>query len=208
MNTFSNENNLSANMSEWEKLQAGMVYNDFDSDLFMRRVEAKKLFREYNRTGDDDTALRRKLMEQLFKHVGTEVWIEPDFRCEFGKNIVIGNNVYINFGCIILDCAEVTIGDNVLLGPNIGIYAANHSLDAEERINGGCCGKPVHVGNNVWLGGDVKILPGVSVGDNTIIGTGSIVTKDIPAGVIAVGNPCRLIRAVTEADKTGYHIRH
>lgn len=156
MNTFSNENNLSANMSEWEKLQAGMVYNDFDSDLFMRRVEAKKLFREYNRTGDDDTALRRKLMEQLFKHVGTEVWIEPDFRCEFGKNIVIGNNVYINFGCIILDCAEVTIGDNVLLGPNIGIYAANHSLDAEERINGGCCGKPVHVGNNVWLGGDVK----------------------------------------------------
>ncbi len=208
MNTFSNENNLSANMSEWEKLQAGMVYNDFDSDLFMRRVEAKKLFREYNRTGDDDTALRRKLMEQLFKHVGTEVWIEPDFRCEFGKNIVIGNNVYINFGCIILDCAEVTIGDNVLLGPNIGIYAANHSLDAEERINGGCCGKPVHVGNNVWLGGDVKILPGVSVGDNTIIGTGSIVTKDIPAGVIAVGNPCRVIRAVTEADKTGYHIRH
>lgn len=208
MNTFSNENNLSANMSEWEKLQAGMVYNDFDSDLFMRRVEAKKLFREYNRTGDDDTALRRKLMEQLFKHVGTEVWIEPDFRCEFGKNIVIGNNVYINFGCIILDCAEVTIGDNVLLGPNIGIYAANHSLDAEERINGGCCGKPVHVGNNVWLGGDVKILPGVSVGDNTIIGTGSIVTKDIPAGVIAIGNPCRVIRAVTEADKTGYHIRH
>lgn len=208
MNTFSNENNLSANMSEWEKLQAGMVYNDFDSDLFMRRVEAKKLFREYNRTGDDDTALRRKLMEQLFKHVGTEVWIEPDFRCEFGKNIVIGNNVYINFGCIILDCAEVTIGDNVLLGPNIGIYAANHSLDAEERINGGCCGKPVHVGNNVWLGGDVKILPGVSVGDNTIIGTGSIVTKDIPEGVIAVGNPCRVIRAVTEADKTGYHIRH
>lgn len=208
MNTFSNENNLSANMSEWEKLQAGMVYNDFDSDLFMRRVEAKKLFREYNRTGDDDTALRRKLMEQLFKHVGTEVWIEPDFRCEFGKNIVIGNNVYINFDCIILDCAEVTIGDNVLLGPNIGIYAANHSLDAEERINGGCCGKPVHVGNNVWLGGDVKILPGVSVGDNTIIGTGSIVTKDIPAGVIAVGNPCRVIRAVTEADKTGYHIRH
>lgn len=208
MNTFPNENNLSANMSEWEKLQAGMVYNDFDSDLFMRRVEAKKLFREYNRTGDDDTALRRKLMEQLFKHVGTEVWIEPDFRCEFGKNIVIGNNVYINFGCIILDCAEVTIGDNVLLGPNIGIYAANHSLDAEERINGGCCGKPVHVGNNVWLGGDVKILPGVSVGDNTIIGTGSIVTKDIPAGVIAVGNPCRVIRAVTEADKTGYHIRH
>lgn len=208
MNTFSNENNLSANMSEWEKLQAGMVYNDFDSDLFMRRVEAKKLFREYNRTGDDDTALRRKLMEQLFKHVGTEVWIEPDFRCEFGKNIVIGNNVYINFGCIILDCAEVTIGDNVLLGPNIGIYAANHSLDAEERINGGCCGKPVHVGNNVWLGGDVKILPGVSVGDNTIIGTGSIVTKDIPAGVIAVGNPCRVLRAVTEADKTGYHIRH
>lgn len=188
-------------MTEWEKLQKGLMYNDFDDDLFQRRVAAKKLFRAYNKTEDDQLDLRRQLMSSLFKSVGSEVWIEPDFRCEFGKNITIDDNVYINFGCVILDCAEVTIGANTLLGPNIGIYPVNHAIDAEERINGRCCGKPVHIGKNVWLGGDVKILAGVTIGDNTIIGTGSIVTKSIPANVIAVGNPCKVIRAITEDDK-------
>lgn len=103
-----------------------------------------------------------------------------------------------------MDCAEVIIGKNTLIGPNIGIYAVNHAIDAEERINGGCYGKSVHIGKNVWLGGDVKILAGVSIGDNTIIGAGSIVTKDIPSNVIAVGNPCKVIRQITEKDKTGY----
>lgn len=191
-------------MTDWEKMQQGLVYNDFDDDLFQRRVEAKKLFRAYNKTNDDQVAERKQLMERLFKKVGENVWIEPDFRCEFGKNITIEDNVYINFGCVILDCAEVTIGANTLLGPNIGLYAANHSIDAEERIHGGCCGKPIHIGKNVWLGGDVKIVPGVSIGDNTIIGTGSIVTKSIPANVIAVGNPCKMLREITEADKTNY----
>lgn len=191
-------------MTDWEKMLQGLVYNDFDDDLFQRRVEAKKLFRAYNKTDDDQVAERKQLMERLFKRVGENVWIEPDFRCEFGKNITIEDNVYINFGCVILDCAEVTIGANTLLGPNIGLYAANHSIDAAERIHGGCCGKPIHIGKNVWLGGDVKIVPGVSIGDNTIIGTGSIVTKSIPANVIAVGNPCKVLREITEADKTGY----
>lgn len=191
-------------MTEWEKLQAGQVYNDFDDDLFQRRVEAKKLFRAYNKTEDEDTALRQELMQKLFHRVGKNVWIEPDFRCEFGKNITIEDNVYINFGCVILDCAEVVIGANTLLGPNIGIYPVNHALDAQERIHGGCRSKPVHIGKNVWLGGDVKILAGVTIGDNTVIGTGSIVTKDIPSGVVAVGNPCRVVRPITEADKTGY----
>lgn len=191
-------------VKEWEKLQAGQVYNDFDDDLFQRRVAAKKLFRAYNKTEDEDTALRQELMQKLFHQVGKNVWIEPDFRCEFGKNITIEDNVYINFGCVILDCAEVVIGANTLLGPNIGIYPVNHALDAQERIHGGCCSKPVHIGKNVWLGGDVKILAGVTIGDNTVIGTGSVVTKDIPAGVVAVGDPCRVIRPITEADKTGY----
>ena len=136
--------------------------------------------------------------------MGKNVWIEPDFKCEFGKNISIGNDVYINFGCIILDCGEVTIGDNTLLGPNVGIYLANHAFDAQERINGGCFGKPVHIGSKVWIGGDVKILAGVTIGNNSIIGTGSVVTKDIPENVIAVGNPCRVLRKITEKDKTGY----
>ena len=119
--------------------------------------------------------------------MGKNVWIEPDFRCEFGKNIVIEDNVYINFGCVILDCAEVVIGANTLLGPNIGIYPVNHAIDAEERIKG-----------------DVKILAGVTIGDNTIIGAGSVVPKDIPENVIAVGNPCKVLREITEADKTDY----
>lgn len=189
-------------MTEWERMQKGLVYNDFDQDLFNKRVEAKKLFKAYNKTDDEEIDLRNKIMKQLFKNVGENVWIESDFRCEFGKNITIGDNVYINFGCIILDCSEVTIGSNTLLGPNIGLYVANHSTDATERINGGCYGKPIHIGNNVWLGGDVKVLQGVTIGDNTIIGAGSIVTKDIPDNVIAVGNPCKVIRKITEEDKT------
>ena len=191
-------------MTEWEKLQNGQIYNDFDNDLFQRRIAAKKLFRKYNKTEDEEVELRNQIMNDLFKHVGKDVWIEPDFRCEFGKNITIEDNVYINFGCVILDCAEVTIGANTLLGPNIGLYPVNHAIDAEERIHGGCIGKPIHIGKNVWFGGDVKVLAGVTIGDNTIIGTGSIVTKDIPSNVIAVGNPCKVIREITEADKTDY----
>ena len=191
-------------MTEWEKLQSGQMYNDFDNDLFQRRIAAKKLFRKYNKTEDEEVELRNQIMNDLFKHVGKDVWIEPDFRCEFGKNITIDDNVYINFGCVILDCAEVTIGANTLFGPNTGLYPVNHAIDAEERIHGGCIGKPIHIGKNVWFGGDVKVLAGVTIGDNTIIGTGSIVTKDIPSNVIAVGNPCKVIRPITEADKTDY----
>ena len=191
-------------MSEWERMQKGLVYNDFDEDLFKRRVEAKKLFKEYNKTSDEDVALRDELLNKLFKNIGKNCWIEPDFRCEFGKNIILEDNIYINFGCIILDCAEVRIESNTLLGPNVGIYAVNHSIDPKERINGGCFGKPVHIGKNVWIGGDAKILAGVTIGDNSIIGTGSIVTKDIPSNVIAVGNPCKVIREISEKDKTDY----
>ena len=195
-------------MTAWEKLLSCQMYNDFDDDLFQRRVAAKKLFRAYNRTEDDQTETRQKLISELFKSVGKNVWIEPDFRCEFGKNISIGDDVYINFGCVILDCAEVSIGANTLIGPNLGINAPNHAIDAEERIKGGCIAAPVHIGRNVWLGGDVKILGGVNIGDNAIVGTGSIVTKDIPANVIAVGNPCRVLRQITEDDRTDYLKRH
>ena len=191
-------------MTEWEKLQNGQIYNDFDRDLFQRRVAAKKLFRAYNRTEDEDTEERQRILKELLREVGRDVWIEPDFRCEFGKNIILEDRVYINFGCVILDCAEVFIGADTLIGPNLGIYPVNHAIDAGERIQGGCQGEPVRIGRRVWLGGDVKILAGVTIGDDTIIGTGSVVTKDIPSGVIAVGNPCRVLRAVTEADKTGY----
>ena len=188
-------------MTTWERLRAGLVYDDFDCDLFERRVAAKKLFRAYNRTEDDETELRERLMRELFGSVGRDVWIEPDFRCEFGRNIRIEDNVYINFGCVILDCAEVTIGANALLGPNIGLYAVNHSNDPIERTAGVCYGKPIHIGRDVWMGGNAVVLAGVTIGDGSVIGAGSVVTKDVPAGVIAAGNPCRVIREIDDRDK-------
>ncbi len=191
-------------LSEWEKMQRGETYNDFDQDLFNRRVVAKKLFRAYNQTSDDAVEERRRIMTELFKSVGENVWIEPDFRCEFGKNIAIGNDVYINFGCVILDCGQVTIGNNTLIGPNVGLFSGNHTTDAEERAAGGLIPKPITIGNRVWLCGNVSIVPGVSIGDDTIIGAGSVVTHDIPSGVIAAGNPCRVLRKITEKDKVGY----
>ncbi len=191
-------------MTEWKKMQAGEIYNDFDQDLFNRRVVAKKLFRAYNNTEDDEVEKRNGIMKELFKSVGNNVWIEPDFRCEFGKNISIGNDVYINFGCVILDCGQVSIGNNTLIGPNVGLYSGNHTTDAEERIAGGLIPKPITIGDRVWICGNVNIVPGVSIGDDTIIGAGSVVTHDIPAGVIAAGNPCRVLRKITEKDKVGY----
>lgn len=191
-------------MTEWEKMQAGLTYNDFDKDLFNRRVEAKKLFRAYNRTDDDEVDKRNDIMHRLFRHVGENVWIEPDFRCEFGKNITIGNNVYINFGCVILDCGQVSIGNNTLIGPNVGIFSGNHAADAMERTAGGLIPKPVAIGDRVWICGNVSIVPGVRIGDESVIGAGSVVTHDIPSGVIAAGNPCRVLRKITEKDKVGY----
>lgn len=191
-------------MTEWEKMQAGEVYNDFDPDLFNRRVEAKKLFRAYNRTEDDEVEKRNDIMRRLFKSVGTNVWIEPDFRCEFGQNISIGSDVYINFGCVILDCGQVSIGNNTLIGPNVGLFSGNHTTDAEERATGGLIPKPITIGNRVWICGNVSIVPGVTIGDDSIIGAGSVVTRDIPSGVIAAGNPCRVLRKITAKDKVGY----
>lgn len=191
-------------MTEWKKMQAGEIYNDFDKDLFNRRVEAKKLFRAYNQTEDDEVEKRKDIMKKLFKSVGNNVWIEPDFRCEFGKNITIGKDVYINFGCVILDCGQVSIGNSTLIGPNVGIFSGNHTTDAEERAAGGLIPKPVTIGNRVWICGNVSIVPGVSIGDDTIIGAGSVVTHDIPSCVIAAGNPCRVLRRITKKDKVGY----
>ncbi len=191
-------------MTEWEKMQAGLAYNDFDRDLFDRRVYAKRLFRAYNRTDDDETDARAQIMHDLFRQVGKNVWIEPDFRCEFGKNITIGDNVYINFGCVILDCGQVVIGNSTLIGPNVGIFSGNHTLDAEERAAGGLVPKDIRIGERVWIGGNVSIVPGVSIGSNTIIAAGSVVTRDIPGGVLAAGNPCRVLRPITSEDKIGY----
>ena len=193
-------------MTEWEKMQKGQIYNDFDADLFNRRVAAKKLFKEFNRTEDEEVEKRKEIMRKLFKKVGERVWMEPNFTCEFGKNISIGNDVYINFGCTLLDCGQITIGNNTLLGPNVSMYSANHSLDAEERIAGALIPKDINIGNWVWIGGGSTILGGVNIGDDAVIGAGSVVTRDVPAGVIAAGNPCRVLRKITEKDKVGFSL--
>ena len=191
-------------MTNWQKLLNGEVYNDFSEDLFNRRLKAKKLFRQYNNTDEESAELRYSILEKLLGKIGDNVWIEPEFKCEYGTNILIGDKVYINFDCIILDCARVEIHDNVLIGPRLGIYVANHSINAEERMNGGCFAKPVVVEEKAWIGGDVKIMGGVTIGKGSVIGSGSVVTKSIPSGVIAVGNPCRVLRKITKADKTNF----
>ena len=191
-------------MTAWEKMQEHQIYDDFDQDLFDRRVEAKKLFKEFNKTTDEEVEKRQEIMKKLFKKVGERVFMEPNFTCEFGKNITLGNDLYINFGCTLLDCGQITIGNNTLLGPNVSMYSANHSLDAEERIAGALIPKPITIGNRVWIGGGSIILSGVTIGDDSVIGAGSVVTKDIPAGVVAAGNPCKVIRKITEKDKVGF----
>lgn len=191
-------------MNDWEKLQKGLLYDDLGQILVEMRVECKKLFRKYNETDDSQTEERMEILKELLGSVGTNPVIEPRFQCEFGKNIHIGDNVYINFGCTILDCAEVTIGNHVLIGPNAGIYAVNHCIDPEERIRGGCFSKPIHIEDYVWIGADVTIVPGVTIGKGSVIGAGSVVVKDIPPNVVAVGNPCRVLHEITEKDKTGY----
>lgn len=188
-------------MTEWEKMLAGLPNNDRAPELEERRLVAKRLFRAYNRTTEDDVEVREEIKRQLFRSVGKNVFIEPDFICEMGNNISIGDNVFMNFGCIIFDMGEVSIGNNVMFGPRVGIYTTNHAFDPDERIANVVISKPVHIGNRVWVAADVKILQGVTIGDDSIIGAGSVVTKDIPAGVIAAGNPCRVIRAITEKDK-------
>lgn len=183
-------------------LCSGAMYNDFAAECNSARARATQLVKSYEAEADEHN--RAKILAELFEKVGEHVSFSTGFKCEYGFNIQVGNNFFANFDCIILDCAEVIIGDNVLFGPRVGLYCANHAIDAKERQMGGCYAKPIKIGNNVWIGAGVNITPGVTIGDNTIIGTGSVVTKDIPANVIAAGVPCKVIREITEADQTGY----
>ena len=188
-------------MTEWEMMLAGLPQNDRAPELEARRMVAKRLFRAYNKTTEEESAVREKIKKQLFRHVGKNVFIEPDFICEMGNNISIGDDTFFNFGCIIFDMGEVTIGKKVMFGPRVGIYTTNHAFDPAERIQNIVVSKPIYIGDRVWVAADVKILQGVTIGDDSIIGAGSVVTHDIPAGVIAAGNPCRVLRKITEADK-------
>lgn len=189
--------------TEKEKMLAGELYYAFDEELVKERERAKELLYELHHLSPAEQEKRTGLFRQLLGKTGQQFIIESPFHCDYGYNIRLGENFYANVGCTILDVAPVTIGDNVLLAPHVGIYTAGHPLDVELRVAGLEYGYPVTIGNNVWIGGNVVILPGVSIGDNTVIGAGSVVTKDIPDHVVAVGNPCRVIKDIDS--KSGLH---
>lgn len=175
-------------MSEKEKMLSGEWYNPNLDGLFEERLQAKELCKKYN------TELDKKYLRELFGKTGKEFQIEPNFFCDYGYNIELGENFYSNHNLVILDPAKVTFGDNVFIGPNCGFYTAEHPLDYERRNQGIEYAKPIKVGNNVWFGGGVTVISGVTIGDNVVIGAGSVVTKDIPSNVVAVGNPCKVLK--------------
>lgn len=191
--------------SEKEKAKAGKLYDaNFDEELLKDRDLCKAACYEYNRLPPARKAERAAILRRLLGKTGKEFVIEQPFFCDYGYNIEMGENFFMNINGVILDGAKVTFGDDVFIAPNCGFYTAGHPLDAGQRKQGLEYAYPITIGNGVWIGAHVCVMPGVTIGDNTVIGGGSVVTKDIPANVVAVGNPCRVIRAITEADKEKY----
>lgn len=176
------------------------MYDDTAEAIQKARRDAIMLCRQYNKNVNDVSIYDRKILENLLGSIGKQAFIESNFRSEFGFNIYIGDNVYINHDMIILDCNEVRIGHDVYIGSRVGIYTGNHAEDPIERADGGVYAKPVTIGDKVWLCGDVKIAQDVTIGENSIIGMGSVVLNDIPSNVLAAGNPCKVIRPIKESD--------
>lgn len=179
----------------------GLPYDDMAEVVSEVRNQTIKECRRYNFLINSENRYEPAILKKIFQDMGDNVYIESNFQCEFGCNISMGDNIYINHDLVILDCNEVTIGNNVYIGPKVGLYCANHAEDPIERKNHLVYSKPIHIKDNVWLGGGVSVLQGVSIGENTIIGAGSVVTKDIPANVIAAGNPCKVIRPIRKSDR-------
>lgn len=184
-------------MTEKEKMLAGQVYSATDRQLLAELGEVHALIHRYNSLSPSSLEEQRSILKGLLGAIGDEeIIINPPFFCDYGKQIRLGRRFFANFHFTVLDEAPVTIGDDCFIGPNVSIYTACHSTDPVERNSRREWAEPVTIGNNVWIGGSVTILPGVTIGDNVTIGAGSVVTHDIPEGVVAVGNPCRVIRSV------------
>lgn len=182
---------------ELKKMLAGEYYNALDPKLVEMRQNCRSLTREFNSTTELEEEKRKSILKQLLGKIGDDnAVIEPPFRCDYGSNITVGKNFYMNFNCIILDVCSVTIGDNVMIAPNVQIYAATHPIDAKERISGLEYGKQITIGDNVWLGGSCVICPGVSIGKNSVVGAGAVVVKDVPPNVVVAGNPAKIIKQV------------
>jgi maltose O-acetyltransferase len=181
--------------SERQKMLAGEMYDPFDPELVAARERARDLCQTLNATREGEQAARRQILRELFGRGGDTVWMQPPFFCDYGTNIELGERVFFNFNCVVLDVCPVRIGDFTLFGPAVQIYTATHPLDAELRRTQEF-GKPVTIGADVWVGGAAVICPGVSIGSRAVIGAGSVVTRDIPEQVFAAGNPCRVIRGL------------
>lgn len=192
-------------MTEKEKMKAGLLYDaNYDKELADERIYCKDICAIYNRLLPSEGEKRTEVLKKILGKTTGNFYIEQTFWCDYGYNIQLGDNFYSNHNLVILDAAVVSFGDNCFIAPNCGFYTAGHALDVEQRNQGLEIAWPITVGNNVWFGGGVTVLPGVTIGDNSIIGAGSLVNRDIPSGVIAGGNPCRVIRAITDEDKKKY----
>ena len=185
--------------SEREKMLAGELYDPLDPDLVRGRDRARDLCQDLNATREAHREERRRIAVELFGSGGDSVWIQPPFFCDYGTNIHLGERVYFNFNCVVLDVCEVRIGDFTLFGPSVQIYTATHPMDPVMRRSQEYA-KPIAVGSDVWVGGGAILCPGVTIGSRSVIGAGSVVTRDIPEGVLAAGNPCRVIRAIGESE--------
>lgn len=182
--------------TEKQKMLAGEPYFAGGEELTADRLRARNLTYTYNNTRPDEQALREEILSQLFGKTGKSIFIEPTFKCDYGYNIHVGENFYANFDCVMLDVCKIEIGDNCLIAPGVHIYTATHPLDSVQRTAAIELGKPVTIGNNVWIGGRAIINPGVTIGDNVVIASGAVVIKDVPANTLVGGNPARILKEI------------
>jgi maltose O-acetyltransferase len=183
--------------TEREKMLAGELYDPLDVELTNARDRARNLCQDLNATREADRAERQRILLELFAAGGGDAWVQPPFYCDYGSNILLGRKCFFNFNCVVLDVCQVRVGDHTLFGPAVQIYTATHPLNAELRRTQEFA-KPVTIGSDVWVGGGAIICPGVTIGSRSVIGAGSVVTRDVPERVFAAGNPCRVIRELTE----------
>lgn len=189
-------------MTEKEKAAAGILYNaNYDRELQNMMKETRMRLFEYNNISPAEEEKREKFIKSLFGKCGNNPIVVSPFYCDYGTNIEVGDNFFANANLVILDGAKVKIGNNVFIAPHVGIYTAGHPLDVARRNEGLEYAYPVTIGDNVWIGAGVSILPGVTIGNDAVIGAGSLVNRNIPSGVVAAGNPCKVIRKITEEDK-------
>lgn len=193
-------------MTQKERMKAGLIYDPTDQEIMSDQAQCLELLYEYNATRPSEQEKRAELLRRMLGSIGEGCWIEPPFRANWaGKNLHLGHHVYVNFNLTIVDDADIFIGNRVMIGPNVTIATANHPISPELRIWSLQYNKSVTIGNNVWIGAGAILVPGVTIGNDAVIGAGSVVTKDIPPRVVAVGNPCRVIREIGERDQTYFY---